>query len=79
MWVGRHPGEEVAEEVGYNLISFSILTRTRYIHLRTPSMWKISHGCCKEKIACYIYLIYGTYDQIVNVRALHGMHKNQLP
>ena len=47
---------------------------TRYIHLRTSSMWKISHGCCKKKIVCYMYLIHGTYDQIVNVRALHTMH-----
>ena len=27
---------------------------------------------------CYMYLICGTYDQIVNVSALHGLHKSQL-
>ena len=59
-------------------MSFGILAGTRYIHLRTSSMRKINHGYCKKKIACYMYLTYETYDQIVNVGALHSMHESQL-
>ena len=62
----------------YNLISFGILADTRYIHIRTSNMWKISHGHSKKKIARYMYLLYGTYDQIVIIPALHNMHKSQL-
>ena len=32
----------------------------------------------KKKLASYMFLIYGTYDQIVDITALHSMHKSQL-
>ena len=64
--------------MSYNVISFGILAGTRYIHLRMSNMTKMSHGCCKKKIPTYMYLIYETYDHLVNIRALHSMHKSQL-
>ena len=59
-------------------MSFGILAGTRYIHLRMSNIWKISHGYCEKKIASYMYLIYGTYNHIVILTALHNMHKSQL-
>ena len=32
----------------------------------------------EKKIASYMYLMYGTYNDIVILTALHSMHKSQL-
>ena len=39
---------------------------------------KSAMAVVKKKIACDMYLIYGTYDEKVNVSALHNMHQSQL-